>query len=133
MKMFRTVAFLLLLSVPFNCQPIVIEEPQPNNAGKIVSYFLRDILGGIVGLKASEGNSKEAAAALKQVLHGTAGLVESVLEEQQTRGLLENAEEFEKVLIFIHELLNHSLTTEQGKEALLLFLQELKNIEQNAK
>ena len=111
--------------------PLVKEET--NNAGKLISYFLRDVLGGIVGLKASQGNPEAAAACLKQVLHGTAGLVETVLEEQRTRGILSSMEEFEKIMEYIQIIIHNSLSSTEGQQAFLLFLEELKNIEHNNK
>ena len=123
---------MLLLLTSYNIKAVTAQA-ETNNAGKLVSYFLRDILGGIVGLKASQGNTQEAANSLKQVLHGMAGIVETTLEEQQTRGLHITVEEFEQIINYLQTIIKQSLSTEEGRDAFDLFLKELKHIAEENK
>ncbi len=103
----------------------ISHQNESNNAGKLVSYFLRDILGGIVGLKANQGNSQEASASLKQVLNGMAGLVETVLEENKVRGVSISSEDIETIMLYLKNIIKYSLDTEQGQKALEVLLKDL--------
>ena len=103
----------------------ISHQNESNNAGKLVSYFLRDILGGIVGLKANQGNSQEASASLKQVLNGMAGLVETVLEENKVREVSISSEDIETIMLYLKNIIKYSLDTEQGQKALEVLLKDL--------
>ena len=124
MKRIIVILLLSLCSVPLQAN-----SAEATNAGKLVGYFLRDILGGIVGLKGSQGNPQEAAQSLKQVLHGAAHIIETVLEDAKTRGSVITEEQVELLFKYIQTLVIHSLESEEGQRALNLFLEKLNLLE----
>ncbi len=114
-------------------QIVISHQVESNNAAKLVSYFLRDILGGIVGLKANQGNSQEASASLKQVLNGMAGVVETVLEDNKMRIVSISVEDIEVVILYLKKIINNSFETDEGQKIFDSLLNELKSIEKENK